>query len=125
VSIALRDRLSDSGLIGAVFTRLEGQRLIVDEVDISCRALGRGLEPVMIMEALRRGIAENPVTAVTFAFQAGPRNGPARAWLEELAGPVPDGTGAVSVAWDASAVRRLLASTPVHVRDDRVVGRAA
>jgi FkbH-like protein len=125
VSIALRDRLSDSGLIGAVFTRLEGQRLIVDEVDISCRALGRGLEPVMIMEAVRRGIAENPVTAVTFAFQAGPRNAPARAWLEELAGPVPDGTGTVSVAWDASALQRLLASTLVRVRDDRVVGRAA
>jgi FkbH-like protein len=125
VSIALRDRLSDSGLIGAVFSRLEGPRLIVDEVDISCRALGRGLEPLMIMEAVRRGIGTNPVTAVTFAFQAGPRNAPARAWLEELAGPIPEGHRAVSIPWDGATVQRSLASAPVRVRDDRMAGRAA
>jgi FkbH-like protein len=125
VSIALRDRLSDSGLIGAVFTRLEGERLIVDEVDISCRALGRRLEPLMIMEAVRRAIGGKAVTALTFAFQPGPRNGPARAWLEHLAGPVPDGTGAVSIAWDASAADQMVASTPVRLRDDQVADRAA
>jgi FkbH-like protein len=124
VSIALRDRLSDSGVIGAVFTRLDGARLIVDEVDISCRALGRHLEQVMIMEAVRLAIAGNSVTAVTFAFAAGPRNAPARAWLEELAGSGIDG-GTVSIAWDASAVERLLASTPVRVRDESAAERAA
>jgi FkbH-like protein len=125
VSIALRDRLSDSGLIGAVFTRLEGDRLMVDEVDISCRALGRSLERVMVMEAVRRGIGADPVTAVTFAFRSGPRNAPARLFLEALAGPVPDTSGAVSITWDASAVDRLLAATPVRVRHDQAAERAA
>lgn len=123
VSITLRDRLSDSGLIGAVFTRLEGQRLMVDEVDISCRALGRGLERLMIMEAIRRAIAGNAVTTVTFAFRPGPRNTPARACLEALAGPIGNGSGSVSMAWDASAVQQVLASTPVHVRDSRLAER--
>ena len=123
VSIALRDRLSDSGVIGAVFTRLDGQRIIVDEVDISCRALGRHLEHLMIMQAVRLAIAGQPVTAVAFGFTAGPRNAPARAWLEELAGAAID-RDSVSIPWDAAAVQRLVATAPIRVHDDRQLERA-
>ena len=125
ISISLRDRLSDSGIIGAVFTRLEGRRLWVDEVDISCRALGRQLERVMIMEAVRRAIGTNPVTDVAFAFRPGPRNAPARAFLDGIGRPLDGVDGWVSMTWELAAVQQLVASAPVRVRDDQVLPRAA
>jgi len=125
VSISLRDRLSDSGVIGAMFTRLDGRRLVVDEVDISCRALGRRLERLMIMEAVRRAIGSGDVAEVAFAFRPGPRNTPAREWLAEVAGPFPEGAGSVSTPWNAAEVDRLLASAPVHVREGHLLREAA
>jgi FkbH-like protein len=125
VSISLRDRLSESGVIGAVFTRLDGRRLMVDEVDISCRALGRRLERLMVLEAVRRAIGLADVAEVAFRFRSGPRNVPARQWLEELAGPFHDGAGPAAIPWDAAEVARLVASAPVRVRDGHVLEQAA
>jgi FkbH-like protein len=100
VAVSLRDRLSDSGTIGAIFTRCTGETIFVEEVSISCRALGRGIEDVMITEALS-GIAraDGRVRDVEFRFVTGPRNAPARAWLESYkAGSKPE-TLPVSFLW--------------------------
>jgi len=125
ISISLRDRLSDSGIIGAVFTRLEGRCLWVDEIDVSCRALGRQLEELMIMEAVRRAIGPAPVTDVAFAFRPGPRNAPARTFFEGIGGPLPAGDSWILMPWDGAQVQRLVASTPVRVLDDQALRRAA
>lgn len=103
VSIALADRLSTSGIIGAVFTRREGARLIVDEIAISCRALGRGLETIMIGEAVRRAAGGATPTRVAFRFTPGPRNQPARTWLAQVAGPFDPHSDLVLVPWNALA----------------------
>ena len=103
VSIALADRLSTSGIIGAVFTRREGARLIVDEIAISCRALGRGLETIMIGEAVRRAAGGATPTRVAFRFTPGPRNQPARTWLAQVAGPFDPDSDLVLVPWNALA----------------------
>ena len=103
VSIALADRLSDSGIIGAVFTRRQGARLIVDEIAISCRALGRGLETIMIGEAVRRAGGGATLTEVVFRLTPGPRNEPARAWLAQVAGPFDPDAGEVLVPWTSLA----------------------
>jgi FkbH-like protein len=125
VAISLRDRLSDSGIIGAVFTRFDGRRLVVDEVDISCRALGRRLERLMILEAVRRAIGSSDVVEVAFVFQPGPRNTPAREWLVDVAGAFDDAAGSVSIPWNAAEVARILASAPVRIREEHVLGEAA
>ena len=52
ISIAMRDKFCDSGIIGAIFARVDGSRLVVDEVSVSCRALGRNVENPMIALAL-------------------------------------------------------------------------
>jgi FkbH-like protein len=92
--VALSDDLSDSGVIAAIFARRDGEGWIVDDLCISCRALGRGLEDDIVLGALE-GLGEN----VGFAFAEGPRNGPARAWLERLSGaPLPDAPGIVRAA---------------------------
>jgi FkbH-like protein len=84
--IGLQDRLSDSGLIGLLIGRLEGDVLCIRELAISCRALGRRLEDLMIAEAVRAVRAELPATRVQFCHRIGPRNAPARDWLARWVG---------------------------------------
>jgi FkbH-like protein len=86
VSIRLRDRLADSGIIGLICGRREGGALVIDELCISCRALGRDLEDLMVGEAVRWMLEELPAERVEFKHQTGPRNEPARSWLARLLG---------------------------------------
>lgn len=86
VHVRLADRLSDSGSVAAVFVRREGDTMVVDELCISCRALGRRLEDLMVAEALQRAGAELGCETVEFEYSEGARNGPARRWLEAFAG---------------------------------------
>ena len=99
VTIALQDRLSDSGVVGLVVGRqVPGSTPIVEEVAISCRALGRGVEDLIVAEALRGVIGSGHPSRVRFAFRTGPRNEPAGTWLERLAGR-PASEPGVDVAW--------------------------
>jgi FkbH-like protein len=105
LSVALRDRLSDSGIVAILFFRREGEVLAVDEVVISCRALGRNIEQVIVAEAVRTALRELPAKSVRFRFREGPRNEPARAFLADLTGGKPGPEG-VTLAWaDAQAAR--------------------
>ena len=82
--IALSDRLSDSGLVGLVVASREAETLVIREVAISCRALGRRLEDLMIASAVRALLQELPSPRVEFLHRSGPRNAPARQWLSQL-----------------------------------------
>lgn len=84
--ISLSDRLSDSGIIGLIIGRREGETLVVEEICISCRALGRGLEDALILPALAAMPCAQGCRSVRFVVQVGPRNEPARRWLARLAG---------------------------------------
>lgn len=105
VTVALSDRLSDSGIVAALFCRWEGATLVAEEIDISCRALGRQLETVMIAEALRgmRARVADAGGAVECRFRAGPRNGPAREWLRSVSSADPEDGGRVRVPWPSLA----------------------
>lgn len=126
VSIRLTDRLSDSGIVGAAFLRREGDAVLVEELCISCRALGRRLEDVMVAEAIRCATADGaPPREVRFRRAAGPRNRPALDWL---AGFARDASAAdetpdyVAVSWDDAAYARLVAAAPVTIeRTDAAV----
>ena len=78
------DRLTDAGTIAAVVTRRDGGGLLVEEIAVSCRALGRGVEDAMLCAAVVRAMDALGVDAARFAFVDGPRNGPARSWLAGL-----------------------------------------
>lgn len=84
VSIRLRDRLSDSGVIGLVSGRRQGEALVIDELCISCRALGRNLEDLLVGQAVRWILEELPADRVEFEHRTGSRNEPARQWLAQL-----------------------------------------
>jgi len=50
----LGDRLGSDGIVGACIVRGEGPRAVIDTFLLSCRALGRGAERLLLAEALTR-----------------------------------------------------------------------
>jgi FkbH-like protein len=96
VLIHLSDRLSDSGPIGLLVARRQGDTLAILELAISCRALGRGLEDLIVAEAVRAIQVELPAARIEFLHHTGPRNGPAREWLAKLTGQTLPSEGRVA-----------------------------
>ena len=102
ISINMRDRFCDSGIIGAIFARAEGNQLMIDEISVSCRALGRSIESPMIALALAPIIERHGLGDATFSFREGPRNLPARMWLSSFTGAQDISDGSLTtVAWEA------------------------
>lgn len=114
ICVWLRDRLSDSGVVGVFFFRREGTTLRAEEIAISCRALGRGIEHAMVTEAVKRALRDLPAAQVHFQFTEGPRNAPAQEFLAEYAGR-PIEPGGFTLVWDAAQARAILAKYPVTI----------
>ena len=85
ISIKLADRLSDSGIIGLIVAASEGTDLLVEEVCLSCRALGRQLEDAMLLEALKGIKGIEAFERIQFRYARGERNEPALNWLKRVA----------------------------------------
>ncbi len=119
--IWLRDRFSDSGLIGAIFARLDGPgRLVVEELCVSCRALGRGIEDAMIAAAVNDLLAAAQadgaaVATVAFSHATGPRNGPARDWLARFTGQALGESGIVEIPWVVREREQMLHTLPIRL----------
>ena len=64
VSASLKDKLSESGTIFELVARREGECLFVEELAISCRALGRGVETPLVLAALDRVLESLPAPAI-------------------------------------------------------------
>ena len=102
VTVGLQDRLTDSGIVAAIFGRWEGPCLNIEEIVISCRALGRELETAMIGEAIHGIILRSghvPPLVVAFTLTISERNWPARAWLERFTGTPATAEGPVHFEW--------------------------
>lgn len=94
-SVHLQDRLSDSGVIALLCARKQADVLRVQELCISCRALGRRLEDSIVMLALRGMPYFRSCTSVLFEAVVAPRNQPALHWLQNALGraePVQQGS---------------------------------
>lgn len=83
-SVQMKDRFSDSGVIAAIVGGRDGERLVIEELCISCRAMGRQLEDALILAAIRDMPVFAGCSEVVFRVQHGPRNQPALDWLSRL-----------------------------------------
>ena len=84
VTIKMSDNLSDSGIIAILVASKLNEDLIIDELTVSCRALGRNLESTMIPYAFN--IAYEYLKCknnILIKYTKGDRNMPALNWLEE------------------------------------------
>jgi len=109
VTVGLSDRLTDSGVVAAMFGRIDHDEILVEEWVISCRALGRELEDLMAVSAL--SALTKQVKIAWFHYRTGPRNAPAREWLARLAGSALDDEGRAPVP-----ISRLNATMDLPVR---------
>ena len=85
VTVKMSDMLSDSGIIAIMAAHKEKNDLQIDELTISCRALGRNLEDIMINKLLQ--LAQQKLQTSKTAkinYKIGPRNRPAINWLENV-----------------------------------------
>lgn len=83
VTVSLSDRLSDSGLIGVCVGKDRGGYVEVEECFISCRALGRGIDDIIVLGAIQVLTETFGKCAVKIQFQSGARNEPARRFVQE------------------------------------------
>ena len=81
VSIRLSDCLSDSGIIATCIGKIEDNALNVEECFISCRALGRGIEKLIVGKSIEIIIQELLKTDVSISFIKGEKNIPAEKFL--------------------------------------------
>ena len=111
----LEDRLTDSGVIALAVSERRERTLIVHDLCISCRALGRQLEDLIVAQMLVSGPLFDGTTEVSFPYVAGPRNQPARRWLSQF-GDVEISPDSKSLRVAVASQRLLDASVNPHVR---------
>ena len=97
ITVELSDRLSDSGIIGVIIADLENKKLVIKELCISCRAMGRRLENIIISRAIRLMPIFEKCETVHFDVKIGPRNLPALKWINQLTNEVIDTNNLVTI----------------------------
>jgi len=121
ISVSMRDRFCDSGIIGAIFARVDGDRLVIEEVSVSCRALGRNVESPMIALALSQVIDRYGLRELAFLFRKGPRNLPAHMWLTSFTGVQHIADGSLTIVpWETIPQRNEHLSAPITLRWEQI-----
>jgi len=85
LTIKVRDRFGDYGLVGLVLYEVLGDCYRVETFLLSCRVLGRGVEHAVLAAIGQLAVAEHK-TWVELAISPTPKNLPARLFFQEVAG---------------------------------------
>jgi FkbH-like protein len=83
--VNVADRFGDYGLVGLVVAQIGSDRLYIDTLLLSCRVLGRGVEHTILRE-LGVIASARDLSYVAMPFAPTPKNEPARAFIESVAG---------------------------------------
>ncbi len=83
VTISLSDCLSDSGLIGVCVGRKVSDYVELEECFISCRALGRGIDDLIVLGAIHGILQHFQCEKLKVLFREGPRNTPAHMFFNQ------------------------------------------
>jgi FkbH-like protein len=84
VALSLRDKLSDSGIIGGILVQRDTDDVcVIRELFLSCRVLGRGLETSLLCSGISEAIKRLNTEMVEIPWSIGERNEPALKWLSE------------------------------------------
>ena len=83
VSVSLKDKLSDSGIIGVLVFENKTDYINISECFISCRALGRGIDNLIVMYPIKIAVDYFKNNKINFNFTQGERNKPAEMFVDE------------------------------------------
>lgn len=101
ITIKMSDNLSDSGIIAICLATKVNNTLLVKELTVSCRALGRNLEDIMIPYMFNIACKKLNCVAnlLNISYQKGERNLPALDWLHKYSNSDLLEKGTISVAY--------------------------
>lgn len=83
LKVRVSDRFGDYGLVGAMVAHRDADALTVDNLMLSCRVLGRGVEHAMLRR-LGDSAAQSALKYVNLPYIPTPRNEPARAFADSV-----------------------------------------
>ncbi|HIK28475.1 MAG: HAD-IIIC family phosphatase [Oscillatoriaceae bacterium SKW80] len=84
LTVSVRDRFGDYGLVGVIIFKSDSETLKVDTFLLSCRALGRGVEHKMLAK-LGKIAEERHLTHIELYYNPTKKNQPALNFLESVA----------------------------------------
>jgi len=109
-TVRCQDRLGDYGLVGLMVSHCEGSTIHLDHLVLSCRALGRTVEIIMLQHLARLAHARWK-SEMRINFEASTRNRPAFQFLSDISGQT-EATDTVSTIFSLD-VEYLLSIDPV------------
>lgn len=83
ITVSLKDKLSDSGIIGVMVFKNKIDFIDIEETFISCRALGRGIDKNIIFYPIDLAIKYFGKNKIKFNFIKGERNKPAENFIDK------------------------------------------
>ena len=84
ISVSLKDDLSDSGIIAIIVGKKQNEVLTLEECCISCRALGRGLDELLVKKGIQVLSEQLKTKKLQVNFTDGERNLPARKFVNNF-----------------------------------------
>lgn len=103
ITISMKDKLSDSGIIGIVVGKYKDKQCVIYDIVISCRALGRKLESIMLYYAFyliadiftkRFNIVEKNLILY---YKKGERNSPFLQTLQQLSTNIKEDSALITI----------------------------
>jgi len=123
--VSARDRFGDYGQVGLAVLMTDGQQLVVENILMSCRVLGKGVEH-RLMAAIGREAQRLNSATVVIPFTRTERNQPAEKFLKSLGGELrSDGTVQMTAAEAAAVEFTPGTSAPEETSEDGDGARAS
>lgn len=104
VSAILSDKLSDSGTVAVCVGEKEGDVLNLRECFVSCRALGRGIDDVLVLGMIRLIADILKTNKLNVSFTKGERNVPAEKFVSDYLSKYVNNPSIMDLSYDASLV---------------------
>jgi amino acid adenylation domain-containing protein/FkbH-like protein/non-ribosomal peptide synthase protein (TIGR01720 family) len=116
--VSARDRFGDYGQVGLAVLIVEGKRLVVENILMSCRVLGKGVEH-RVLAAIGREAQRFGADEVLVPFTRTDRNQPAEKFLKSVGmKTLPDGGFQMTAAEAAAVEFRPEAAAPIEIADE-------
>ncbi len=83
ITVSLKDKLSESGIIGVMVFRNKEEYVNIEECFISCRALGRGIDENIVLYPVQAALEFFGKNRIKLDFVRGERNKPAEDFINK------------------------------------------
>ena len=89
VAVSVKDKLANSGIVGVLVLKnnKNNQCADLEECFVSCRALGRGIDDIIVLGAISVGLKQLGITALRASYIEGERNLPAKLFFDSKLSP--------------------------------------